>query len=222
MAVIDKINELTPEASKSLLQDFVDVYFQKGFGLKNKTEIETLLYFVLKKNGLLTGKCFDDSIALEVPEAKVRRLLYESEIKYNRRSDEERNVYLRQKIGECLQRATFVKNNKQIKFVMEDKYLRVALNAKLRANGLFADTSFNTDIITLDESVLDRVVCLLVPNMQADDIRQHLNAVAIEEAARNANDANRMLKSFIKEVFVEGSAAGLVQLGSWLKGWVVV
>ena len=218
MAVLDKINELTPEASKSLLQDFADVYFHKGFGLMNKTEIETLLYFVLKKNGLLAGKCFDDSIALEVPEAKVRRLLYESEIKYNKRSDEERDVYLRQKIGECLQRATFVKNNKQIKFVIEDKYLRVALNAKLRANGLFADTSFNTDIITLDESVLDRVINILVPNIQIDSVRQSLNAVRVADDIRIANNARSMVKAFIREVFIEGSADGLVQLGQWLVG----
>lgn len=216
MSVLDKINDLPAEKAQTVLSDFVKVYFNKGFGLMNKTEIETLLYFVLQKNGILKGKCFDDSIELEVPEAKVRRLIYESEIKYYKRTEEERDRELREKLGECLKGVKFVKNNTQIKFVMEDKYLRVALNAKLRANGLFADTSFNTDIITLDEPVLNGVVQLLVPNVQVEDVLENLKAANIDDEARQSKDKNGIISSFIKNVFVKASVEGIKQLAGLL------
>ena len=81
----DKIRVLEPEKAKEVLTEFLDVYLDKGFGVMNKTEIETLLYHVLKKNELLSGKCFDDSFALQITEAKARKLIYESQIKYGER-----------------------------------------------------------------------------------------------------------------------------------------
>lgn len=41
---MDKIKGLDAERAKSLLDDFMEVYMDKGFGLMNKTEIETLVY----------------------------------------------------------------------------------------------------------------------------------------------------------------------------------
>ena len=51
--MMDKIKGLDAERAKSLLDDFMEVYMDKGFGLMNKTEIETLMYHVFKKHGLL-------------------------------------------------------------------------------------------------------------------------------------------------------------------------
>ena len=51
--MINKIKGLDSEKAKHLLDDFMEVYMDKGFGVMNKTEIETLMYHVLKKHGLL-------------------------------------------------------------------------------------------------------------------------------------------------------------------------
>ena len=57
----DTIENLESNKAKEILKDILGVYFEKGFGIMNKTEIETLIYYALKKHALLKGKCFDDS-----------------------------------------------------------------------------------------------------------------------------------------------------------------
>lgn len=105
--------------------------------------------------------------------------------------------------------ATFVKNNKEISFAIEDKYIRIALNAKLRENHYFADTSFNKDIISLNETTFQRMVAILVPNYQRDVVLEKLTAIDIEKN-KNIND---FVSSFIKEAMVQGSIEGIKQIG---------
>lgn len=173
----NKIAKLENPNAENILKDIMNVYLDKGFGLMNKTEIETLFYHVFRKHNLLSGKCFDDSYALQIPESKARKLIYESQVKYGTRDENERDANLRKKVGEYLLNANFVKNKGkdknetvEIRFAIEDKYIRVALNAKLRENYYFADTSFNTDIISLDEEAFKQLVSSLVPNYQKDQV----------------------------------------------------
>lgn len=44
----DAINQLEENRAKDILKEIMGVYFDKGFGIMNKTEIETLIYFALK------------------------------------------------------------------------------------------------------------------------------------------------------------------------------
>lgn len=216
--MITKIRNLDAAQSKLLLEDFMEIYLDKGFGVMNKTEIETLMYHVLKKHGLLTGKCFDDSLKLLIPEAKARKLIYESQVKYSGRNEDELTDYLRTSVGGCLQHAFLSKNGKEIRFAIEDRYLRVALNAKLRANHYFADTSFNKDIISLDENAFREMVLLLVPNFQKEEVLARLNAVAVSAETRAKEDAKEIFKDIIKEIMTQGAIDGIKQIGSFMAG----
>ena len=205
----DCINELEDNKAKEILKEIMGVYFDKGFGIMNKTEVETLIYFAFKKHGLLSGKCFDDSQKLQITEAKARKLIYESQVKYEKRDKNALDAYLRKYIGECLTHATLVKNNKEVSFAIEDKYIRVALNAKLRENHYFADTSFNKDIVSLNKTTFQRMVSILVPNYQREAVQEKLNAIAIDD---NEN-INEYVSSFIKEAMIQGSIEGIKQIG---------
>lgn len=209
----ESIQQLEDDKAKAVLTDIMDVYFDKGFGVMNKTELETLFYHVFWKHDLLTGKCFDDSLKLQIPEAKARKLIYESQVKYKTRNQEDLDCYIRQSVGECLTHASLVKNNKEVRFAIEDKYLRVALNAKLRANNYFADTSFNKDIISLDEASFIKMVTLLVPNFQKDQVLDKLTALELTDEIKE-QEARDIVVSFIKELIVQGSLEGLKQVGT--------
>ena len=210
--MIEAINRLEDAKAKMILAEIMGVYLEKGFGVMNKTEFETLLYDVLRKHGLLTGKCFDDSFKLRIPEAKARKLIYESQVKYSNLNKDDFDSYLRKSVGECLAHAYFVKNNKEIRFAIEDKYLRIALNAKLRERHYFADTSFNKDIISLDEEAFKEMLSILVPNFQRDQVLANLNAVQVPE---NDNMKDFVL-SFIKEAMLKGSLEAIKQIGTLL------
>lgn len=199
-----------------LLDDFMEVYMDKGFGVMNKTEIETLMYHVFRKHDLLTGKCFDDSFKLQIPEAKARKLIYESQVKYAGRNEDDLTAYLRTSVGKCLTHAFLSKNGKEIRFAIEDRYLRVALNAKLRANHYFADTSFNKDIISLDENAFREMILILVPTFQKDKVLANLNAVVLSDETKAKDDAKEIVKDFIKEIVVKGSIEGIRQIGKWM------
>ncbi len=210
--MIEAINRLEDAKAKMILAEIMGVYLEKGFGVMNKTEFETLLYDVLRKHGLLTGKCFDDSFKLRIPEAKARKLIYESQVKYSNLNKDDFDSYLRKSVGECLAHAYLVKNNKEIRFAIEDKYLRIALNAKLRERHYFADTSFNKDIISLDEEAFKEMLSILVPNFQRDQVLANLNAVQVPE---NDNMKDFVL-SFIKEAMLQGSLEAIKQIGTLL------
>ena len=220
--MIDKIKNLDSEQAKSLLDDFLEVYMDKGFGVMNKTEIETLMYHVFKKHGLLTGKCFDDSFNLQIPEAKARKLIYESQVKYAGRNEDELTAYLRISVGECLKHAFISKNGKEIRFAIEDKYLRVALNAKLRANHYFADTSFNKDIISLDENAFREMILILVPNFQNKEVLDKFDEVVLPAETRAKGDAKEIVKEIIKNIIVQGAIEGIKQIGDMMIGLTVV
>lgn len=211
----DKINGLAPDKAKKVLTEILDVYLDKGFGVMNKTEIETLLYHVLKKNKLLSGKCFDDSFALQITEAKARKLIYESQIKYGERDKNALLRHLRVSVGECLTRAYFSNNNKTIKFAIEDKYLRIALNAYLREHNYFTDTSFNTDIVSIDENAFAKIVPILVPNYQNDEVMVKLKEVATKEETK-AKAGEEFLRSLAGDIVSEASIEGLKKLGKWM------
>lgn len=212
----NKIKELDAKHAKMLLDDFMNVYLDKGFGVMNKTEIETLMYHVFRKHGLLTGKCFDDSFKLQIPEAKARKLIYESQVKYAGRNEDELTAYLRTIVGKCLTHAFLSKNGKEIRFAIEDRYLRVALNAKLRANHYFADTSFNKDIISLDENAFREMIMILVPNFQRGEVLDKLNAVELSKETKAKNDVKEIVKDFIKEIFDKALIKGIMQIGEWM------
>ena len=211
----NRINLLDEATAKSVLVDFMNIYLDKGFGVMNKTDIEILMYYVFEKHKLLTGKCFDDSFMLHISEAKARRLIYEAQVKYDNRNQEDLDVYLRKSVGECLKNAFLSKNGKEVRFAIEDKYLRVALNAKLRANNFFADTSFNKDIVSLDENAFQKMILLLVPNFQKDEVLAKLNAVQLPDETK-AKEAKEYVKDFIKEIFAQGLVEGVIQIGGLL------
>lgn len=211
----DKIKGLEPEKAKKVLTEILDVYLDKGFGVMNKTEIETLLYHVLRKNKLLSGKCFDDSFALQITEAKARKLIYESQIKYGERDKNALLRHLRVSVGECLTRAYFSNNNKTIKFAIEDKYLRIALNAYLREHDYFADTSFNTDIVSIDENAFAKIIPILVPNYQNDEVMAKLKEVATKDETK-AKAGEEFLRSLAGDIVSEASIEGLKKLGKWM------
>ena len=137
-------------------------------------------------------------------------------MKYAGRNEDELTTYLRTTVGKCLTHAFLSKNGKEIRFAIEDRYLRVALNAKLRANHYFADTSFNKDIISLDENAFREMIFILVPNFQKDEVLAKLNAVVLSEETKAKNDAKEIVKDFIKEIVVQGSVEGIMQIGKWM------
>lgn len=138
------------------LSEFLGEYLKDGFGAASKGDVELCLFRLLERHGNLTGKSNHDlSHELQVTEAKVRKLRYESKLPY---PPEEKN-YIKQQILCYLAKANFVGGAKgTVKFTVEDIYIQKSLNARVKEMGGVPDTSFNREIVTLESGQLVALV----------------------------------------------------------------
>ena len=78
------------------LNEVISKYLEKGFGTMNKNDFEVWIFHYLLEHELQGKKNYEISIALKIPESKVKRLRYEAELKYsNKTSVDKYNMGLR-------------------------------------------------------------------------------------------------------------------------------
>lgn len=134
------------------LADVIQEYVNRGFGSMNKNDFEVWIFNYLLQNNLNGKSNFDISVELGIPETKVKRLRYEASLKYGNPKDI--NQY-NAKFHALLSNVNLKKRGSDsiIQFAVEDIQLRKYLDSILKRKGRFADTSFNTEVvsITLDD-----------------------------------------------------------------------
>lgn len=149
------------------LSKLIDSYIEHGFGSMNKNDFEVFIFsYLVKEHAVYKDKSnFELSILLRIPESKVKRLRYESDLKYTSKDDN--NDGLKNRLNKVLSKANLkFKDKQQIQFVIEDVYLRSYLDDYLKKKGYFSDTSFNREIVIINldtlsylmENILDKEV----------------------------------------------------------------
>lgn len=147
------------------LEKVIDQYLGKGFGSMNKNDFEVWIFHYLMKHQLQGMKNYEVSIYLRIPESKVKRLRYEAELKYAK-ADPWDNYH---RVCDLLQNVHFKKDGKSIQFTIEDLYLRKFLDSTLKAGGRFSDSSFNSEIVSIDYDDLEFFLRLLPENNERID-----------------------------------------------------
>jgi hypothetical protein len=134
-------------------QEFIEQYGIRGFGSMTKNDFEVLIFNLLKKHGDLKDKTnFEISLDLQIPETKVRRLAYESDLKYGHITEADIKVEFFKIVAQSKLRADLNK----VEFVIENKFIRTSIGAQLKKLGHYADSSFNSEITRIHiESFID-------------------------------------------------------------------
>lgn len=147
---------------KKFVDDFLKEYLENGFSVMPKREVDILVFnLLLKYGGLIAHSNHALSIMLQTPESKIRSYGYEARLRYP--PDEN---YIRREFLIVLGRAQFQLDKKdaddiekmKIIFAIEDKFLRHAILGRLKEKGMFADTSFNREIVKIECSSLIDVI----------------------------------------------------------------
>ena len=138
------------------LSEVIDAYLNRGFGSMNKNDFEVWIFNYLLQNDLNAKTNFDISIELGIPESKVKRLRYEASLKYgNPKNTNQYNIAFLS----LLNNVNLKKGSGNIiQFAVEDLQLRKYLDSVLKKKGLFSDTSFNTEVVSI--TIEDLVVLL--------------------------------------------------------------
>ena len=122
---------------------FIQAYLDRGFGSMTKNDFEVMIFAELLQTSLRGMSDYQISCDLRIPESKVKRLRYEASLKYNILSEDDYRLMFK----EIAQNA-IIKDEKII-LSIEDISLRKFINFKLKKNGKFSDTSFNSEIVVI-------------------------------------------------------------------------
>ena len=127
------------------LQKAIEKYCDRGFGSMNKNDFEVFIFNKLLMTKYSGRSDYDISIDLAIPLSKVKRLRYESSLKYPQQ------VEYRKLFIESLKGARYDKERNVVLFPVENIALRHFLRNVLMKKGNFYDTSFNSDIIKISK-----------------------------------------------------------------------
>lgn len=160
------------ELSKANLDDILSAYIERGFGSMTKNDFEVWIFHRLL-SGRLYGKTNREiSIELRIPDAKVKRLRYEADLKWGNPSDD--SSY-HDALVNVIKKAKLVKNRTQILLVIEDTALLKYLDAKMKSANIAWDKSFNTENIYIDFTQYD-TFCKKVLTQEYKEAIEYLNA----------------------------------------------
>ena len=121
-------------------------YLTPAFGARSKSEIDLLVFTALIKAGVIdpAGPLYELSRTLNVTPARARSLIFNWQL---------RDPGLRNDLGallrEALQKTRFSKDGTLLTFGIESPLLKEEVIARLKAKGVFADTTFSRDIVRM-------------------------------------------------------------------------
>lgn len=133
--------------NNSTVADAIQAYLNRGFGSMTKNDFEVWIFYQLLC-GELRGKSNREiSIALRIPDSKVKRLRYEADLKWGSPNDD--SAY-HDALVNVIKKARLVKDKTQILLVIEDTALLKYLDAKMKNANVAWDKSFNSENIYID------------------------------------------------------------------------
>ena len=167
--------------------DAIKEYVHRGFGSMTKNDFEVWIFHQLI-NGELKGRTNREiSIALRIPDTKVKRLRYEADLKWGSPNND--SAY-HEALVAVIKKARFVREKKQILLVIEDTALLKYLDAKMKNANVAWDKSFNSENIYIDFEQYE-TFCKEVLTKEYSETIQYLN-----EKYKNNQDGHSIAKFF--------------------------
>lgn len=192
--------------ARGFVEDFLQEYLANGMGSKNKREIDILVMNLLMKYSEIADKGNHElSLLLHATEARIKGLLYEARLKYPPEED-----YVGKEFLYTLSKSQFDFDRGVITFVMENDYLRHAIQGKLKANGMYADTSFNSELVKINRSSLEEIIGELYGEKTAVIFRDGFDAMEKQLAGEDADLPEIFSETILKFI---GEAAKQLGLG---------
>lgn len=179
------MNTAVIKKPKEFVKDFLDEYLADGMGAKTKREIDILVMSLLMNYAGLADKSNQElSILLQAPISKIKSLRYEARLKYPPDPD-----YVKREFLYALTKSQFDVDKERITFVIEDEYIRQAIQGQLKAKGMFADTSFNTELVKIDRRSLESVIGELYGEEIAEDFKDGFDEMTRQLEGEDVNVA---------------------------------
>ena len=194
-------------AQVSFMHVFGSEYFSRPFGTTPKSELDLLIFRALAAAKQIdpNGPIFSIASALQITPAKARSLQMQYFLRANI-SDSELSTMLAEVFEKT--RPTLDKND--VRFGIEQTYLRAALEAKIKEQQIYADIS--GEVLRIPkEHFGEAMAALLAPERKAafEDVLK-ASGVSVKDAA---GFFSRLQKEFLDDV--RGKAVGAATDKVW-------
>lgn len=192
-------------------QALFDEISRRGLGNIPKREMDILLLHLLELHGgfasLTNGEL---SVRLRTTEAKIRGLRHEASLRF---SEDLRDEY-RRRLSTVLARATLHLKKDRVVFVVEDRFVRSMLLTDLKAQGSYADWSFNSELLQVDPDALVEVLVSQISESELTDVKGTLGVGTTAAVRSKVRDA---LQQGLAKVKAKATDE-VVDIGSdWIK-----
>ena len=194
-------------------------YLGNGMGAMSKRGIDILVMNLLEKYSDLADRSNHDlSILLQSTESRIKGLRYEARLKYPPDDDK----FIEKAFLAVLARSQFDTDKKVIIFVVEDSYLRYAIQGRLKAKGMFADNSFNSELVKINIDSLEAVIREMYGDTVADQYKEIFEELVKQEDAAAQRLSFRNLKhSFLESAVSSLGSAATAGLLAYLKSLII-
>ncbi len=206
---------------KGFAHEFIKEYLADGMGAISKREIDILVMNLLMNYAGLSRKSNHDlSILLQTPETRIKSLRYEARLKYPPDPD-----YIQREFLFILARSQFELDKRdetnlekmKIIFAMEDDFLRYAIQGRLKDQGMFADTSFNNEIVKVECGSLVKIIADIYGDQIAKEFLDGFTTLDKSGAEKTSSAFKQVMGKFILETGSSIlSAVFLAELHKWL------
>ena len=172
------------------------------FGSMNKNDYEVELMHLLLLNCRSEPSDHVLSRQLQIPISKVRRLRYESDLRYPKEIGDYKQAFY-----DVLNKTTYKEVGGLIQFSIQNKSLREYLSERLELEGSYYDSSFNSNIVRITPTDL----LLLIADFENDkelknDIQHKLRGNCKEFPKNIRDEAVAIVKGVVQSQAGEGLA----------------
>lgn len=182
--------------------EFLELYLQRGFGCMTKSEIELQIFYLLKeKNVISSDSNYQISRELRIPEAKVKKLIYDSDLKYGKMDDKQ----MKDEFENTICEKRFKVENGKITINITNKLLQEYLANELAKNNAYHDTSFNRNLMVIHADAFVE----LLNNLYGEENIKKFNA-QIEGYVRNSAKGIPAWKMFFTKALNKENAIDLI------------
>lgn len=189
-------------------ENLIGVYLKDGLGSLTKREVDTLILYLLIKDGVyeFPADIYKACREFKLSETRVRSLYQEVQFKYMQYDE----TTAKHKFIELVERGLIEQKGKHLTFIVREPLLRQYFEEWVAAQDGFTDSSFNKNLVTVSFETFKKVLQDLV-DVDFEAIKDKL--VDELEPLNKAQDKESLLELFVREFFKSASKeAGAISI----------
>lgn len=208
---------MATDSNAAFGKEFLEAYLKLGLGSMTKSDIDALVMWLLDRHGyngsgpLSAYSNQTISERLRTPVAKVKKLRYESALKFGGSFTAVEDM-AKARLLSSLATATFELEHDKICLIIEDALVKHWLQGQLKLNRQIFDHPFNTEILRLSASALFDVLLSLFDRKSVDTLRADYDAAKKIRDEKKRNEKLKKLAEDFASSAAKAAGKGVVGL----------